>query len=252
MRGRLARRADLTPAERGAMLRLLEAHFEGVTRAAFERDLDEKNWVLLLVDAGDDDGDGVAGRLRGFSTLALYETRDAGETLTVVYSGDTLMEREAWGSAALARCWIGSIRALRRLHPHGRLVWLLLTSGFRTYRFLPVFWREFHPRFDAATPPATAERLAALARERFGPRYQPEAGIVRLDAPQVLRGELAEIPPARRADPHVAFFLERNPGWIRGDELACLTEIAEHNLTPAGRRMWREGPRTLEVPEDMA
>lgn len=245
MRGRLVRRGDVTESEREAMLRLLEAHFEGVTRPAFERDLAEKNWVLLLED--DDQG-----RLRGFSTLLLYETRCAGEALTVVYSGDTLVEREAWGSAGLARSWIGSIRALRRLHPRGRLYWLLLTSGFRTYRFLPVFWREFHPRCDAATPPEEAARLAFLASERFGARYRAESGIVRLDAPQVLRGELAEIPAARRADPHVAFFLERNPGWIRGDELACLTEIAEHNLTPAGRRMWREGARTLAMPQGVA
>lgn len=247
MKGRLVRRGDVSADERAAMLRLLDAHFEGVTRAAFEADLDEKNWVLLLLD---DDEDG--GRLRGFSTLRLYETHCAGEALTVVYSGDTLMEREAWGSAALARCWIGSIRALRRLHPHGRLYWLLLTSGFRTYRFLPVFWREFHPRCDAVPSPEEAARLVCLASERFGARYQPEAGIVRLDTPQVLRGELAEIPSARRTDPHVAFFLERNPGWIRGDELVCLTEIAEPNLTPSGRRMWREGERTLEVPPGVA
>ena len=246
MKGRLVRRSDVTEGEREAMLRLLDAHFEGVTRAAFERDLGEKNWVLLLADDDDE------GRLRGFSTLLLYETRCAGETLTVIYSGDTLVEREAWGSAALARCWIGSIRALRRLHPRGRLYWLLLTSGFRTYRFLPVFWREFHPRLDAAMPPDEAARLACLASERFGSRYRPEAGIVCLDTPQVLRGDLAQIPSARRADAHVAFFLERNPGWVRGDELVCLTEIAEPNLTPAGRRMWREGERTLAVPADMA
>jgi hypothetical protein len=42
-------------------------------------------------------------------------------------------------------------------------------------------------------------------------------------------------------DPHVAFFLNRNPGWRRGDELVCLTEIAFENLTPAGRRMWLRG-----------
>ena len=28
-------------------------------------------------------------------------------------------------------------------------------------------------------------------------------------------------------DPHVAFFLERNPGFVQGDELVCLTKIDE-------------------------
>jgi hypothetical protein len=219
------------------MLRLLEAHFEDVRADAFERDLADKNWVLLIEEGGS---------LRGFSTLLLYETRHAGETLTVVYSGDTIMDRRAWGSSALSRCWIGSVRALRRLHPKGRLYWLLLSSGFRTYRFLPVFWREFHPRFDAAPSPEARERLEFLAGERLGSRFLPGSGIARLDPPQVLRPELRSL-PARARDPHLAFFLERNPGWQGGDELVCLTEIRYENLTPAGRRMWREGERTLDA-----
>ena len=239
MRGRLRRRADLTAAERSAMLRLLDEHFEGVTREAFERDLAGKDWVLLIEEDG---------RLRGFSTLHLYESRHAGETFTVVYSGDTIVERAAWGSSALARCWIGSVRTLRRLHPSGRLYWLLLSSGFRTYRFLPVFWREFHPRFDAPLTAGVRARRDFLATQRFGGRYCADSGIVRLDPPQVLRPELRALPLARRDDPHVAFFLERNPGWRQGDELVCLTEIAFENLTAAGRRMWREGERTLDVP----
>jgi hypothetical protein len=238
VRGQLRRRRDLTLADRTAMLRLLEAHFEDVSADVFERDLADKDWVLLIEEEG---------VLRGFSTLLLYETRHDGEALTVVYSGDTIMDRGAWGSSALSRCWIGSVRTLRRLHPSGRLYWLLLSSGFRTYRFLPVFWREFHPRFDEAAAPAVRDRLDFLASERLGARYLPDRGIARLEPPQVLRPELRALPAARRDDPHVAFFLEANPGWQSGDELVCLTEISYDNLTPAGRRMWREGERTLDA-----
>lgn len=238
MRGRLVRRADLTRGERRAMLALLEAHFEGARADVFDRDLAGKDWALLIED---DAG------LRGFSTLLVYETRHAGEVLTVVYSGDTIVDRCAWGSSALSRSWIGSVQALRRRHPRGRLYWLLLSSGFRTYRFLPVFWRDFHPRFDAATPAAVQQRLDFLARERLGGCYRSGLGVAQLDVPQALRPDLQHIPPGRRDDPHVAFFIERNPGWTQGDELVCLTEISFQNLTAAGRRMWREGERTLDV-----
>jgi hypothetical protein len=235
--GRLVAREELTPVEEDALFALLSAHFQGVTRERFTADLGEKNWILLLEENG---------RLRGFSTLRIYETvGPGGEPLTVVYSGDTIVEQGAWSTAALPKSWIAAIRALRERHPHGRLQWLLLTSGFRTYRFLPVFWRDFWPRPGAETPQEAHALIDHLARERFGPLFDAAAGVVRFPEPQVLREGLDAIPQGRLADPHVAFFLERNPGWSQGDELVCLTELTEGNLTPAGRRMWRQGRVTL-------
>lgn len=237
MRGRLIRREHLEDASKQAMYRLLASHFDGVTRERFEADLAEKTWALLLEDGGE---------LHGFSTLLLYETELPGEGLcTVVYSGDTIVDPAAWGSAALPRCWIAAVRELREEHPRGRLWWLLLTSGFRTYRLLPVFWRDFWPSCEGPTPPDVRDRMTLLARERFGDLYKD--GVVRFPEPQKLRGDLAEIPPGRLRDPHVACFLEKNPGWAEGDELVCLTEIAESNLTAAGRRMWRAGFRDSET-----
>ena len=230
MTGRLVCRKALTPGDRDAMLGLLATYFTGVTRERFEADLAEKNWALLLEEDG---------RLRGFSTLQIYETTlPGGEPVTVVYSGDTIVEQDAWGTASLPRCWIAAVRKLRARYPRGKLWWLLLTSGFRTYRFLPVFWRDFWPRHDGPTPPEMREMAGFLARERFGDLYLYKEGIVRFPEPQVLREGCAAIPPGRLEDPHVAFFLERNPGWVRGDELVCLTELAEENLTRAGRRIW--------------
>ena len=118
-----------------------------------------------------------------------------------------------------------------------RTIWLLLTSGFRTYRFLPVFWREFFPRFDAATPEFIQRLLDQLAQQRFGTQFCRGAGVVRFVSPQRLRDGLQDIPGGRERDPHIAFFLSRNPGHVSGDELVCLTELCAENLTAAGRRM---------------
>lgn len=115
--------------------------------------------------------------------------------------------------------------------------WLLLTSGFRTYRFLPVFWREFFPRHDAPTPPGQQRMLDALAAFQCGQFYDPTTGIVRFARPQRLRAGLAELPEGREKDADIAFFLARNPGHACGDELACITEITAENLTRAGWRM---------------
>ena len=229
-------RAELSAGLEMEMYDLLSRHFEGVTREQFRKDLDEKNRVIFLQRGG---------RLVGFSTLAVYETTHEGEPVSVVCSGDTIVAPEAWNSTALSRTWIACVNELRRRYPRGKYVWLFLTSGFRTYRFLPVFWREFYPRFDAPMPADRKRLLDFLAAERYGTQYDAASGIVRFTRPQRLRDALGGIPPGKNGDAHVAFFLERNPCHAAGDELVCLTDLTDENLTPAGRRM--AGARTHEA-----
>ena len=45
-----------------------------------------------------------------------------------------------------------------------------------------------------------------------------------------------------------AFFLRRNPGYVRGDEMVCLTELAPHNLRPLARRVFEQGLRAGAPP----
>jgi hypothetical protein len=235
MNGRLVQRDDLTAAERDAMFSLLGTHFRGVTRERFDADLDEKNWVILLEDKD--------GELAGFSTFLHYHaTLESYERVGVIYSGATIVDPRAWNSSVLSRTWIESVWRVHRANASGeRLLWLFITSGFRTYRFLPVFWREFYPRHGSATPPDVERVLRRLARERFGEQFDAAAGVVRFKHPQVLGESLRGIPEPKLADPHVAFFAKANPGHERGDELVCLTELCEANLTPAGWRMARAG-----------
>ena len=223
-------RATLTACERTAMLLLLSAHFDGVTPAQFAHDLDQKDWVLRIWRGT---------RLVGFTTVQVSDATIDGAAARIIYSGDTIVSPEAWGSPVLSRAWIGMVHGLQQSAPEVRWYWLLLTSGYRTYRFLPVFWREFWPRHDATTPPAMRTVIDTLSAARFGTQYDRASGIVRFDTPQRLRGDLAAVDAGRLADPHIAFFLHTNPGHAAGDELVCVTELCDANLTAAGRRMVR-------------
>lgn len=223
-------RSDLTEADVAAMRHLLERHFHGVDERQFAADLREKTHVLRIWRGAE---------LVGFSSLLAYRTAVDGETLNVIYSGDTIMSPAGWNSPVLARGWIAMVREVKASMPPGRCLWLLLSAGFRTYRFLPVFWREFWPRFDADLPAGIRILRDAIARERFGNCYDRATAVVRFTLPHRLKGDLARVPDGRRDDPHVACFFHFNPGWREGDELVCLTEIDDRNLTPAGRRMVR-------------
>jgi hypothetical protein len=222
---------DLTPAEVDAMYRLFEAHFHASSEV-FARDLASKGWVILF-------HDGAACGLQGFTTLALYETTAQGRRLSVVYSGDTLIHPAFWGTPALPRAWIKTVLALSA-EKRQPVYWLLLASGYKTYRFLPVFFVEFYPRHDRPMPPAAQGLLEALAEERFGTDFKREQGVVRFARGATpLRPGIADVTPERLKDPRVAFYQARNPGHRAGDELVCLTRIHVENLTAAGRRMTR-------------
>jgi hypothetical protein len=233
--GAVLLREELSARDRDAMFVLFNAYFAGVTRAVFERDLDEKEWVIVLRDA--------RGAIDGFSTLMRFEH----EGRTIFFSGDTIVAEERRGTPELSRLWVNHVRAAAR-RTDGEVYWFLISSGYRTYRFLPVFFREFHPRFDRHSPELAA-LLDGIATRRFGEAYDRATGIVRLANPSPLRAPHPDPLPwregARRVgegrphDPHVRFFLAANPGHARGDELACLVRVAEDNLTPAGARMLR-------------
>ncbi len=225
--GRIVRQSVLGARERQAMFELLSAFFVGVDRDIFEEDLAGKNWVILLEDDG--------GQLRGFSTLLVY--RSGCSPVTLVYSGDTIVDRAWWGSSALPLTWLRAVRELTYSTNGDPVYWLLLTSGYRTYRFLPVFFRDFYPR--AESEPAAKALLDTLASEQFGDLYDSSSGIVRFKRPQVLVPELLDVPHGRARDRHVSFFLDRNPGYVRGDELVCLTRFDDQNFTPAARRISR-------------
>lgn len=240
MNGRLVSRDALDPSLAQAMYALLYRHFAGIDPAGFVADLEDKDQVLLLEDEG---------RLVGFTTLALAREPVAGEQSTVVYSGDTIVEPEAWGSPELPRTWIRSVRSLHEEAGGGPLWWLLIVSGFRTYRFLPVFCRRFHagPTEGVAADEDSLPAIAAsLARRRFGDAWDPRTGIVRLPRPQRLREPLRELPAGRLRNRHVARFLALNAGHTQGDELVCLAKLGDENLTRAGLRMLY-GPRSGRV-----
>jgi len=225
-------RVDLSERDIQSMFRVFGENFNGATMETFERDLRSKNWVIVLRDA-------TTHEIEGFSTLALYETEFHNKPLSVVYSGDTIIRREYWGTPQLPSTWIKTVLE-KSAHMVEPLYWLLISSGYKTYRFLTVFYKEFYPRYDVPTPPDIQYLMEHLASQRFGLDYHCEEGVVRFrDGATPLREGLAEVTDQRLHDPHVAFYLERNPGYINGDELVCITRVHPDNFTPAGRRMAR-------------
>lgn len=214
-------REALTRRDRDEMFALYTRYFATSDRMTFERDLAEKEWVILLRDSD--------GTVDGFSTLMRMEVAGA----SVFFSGDTIVARHRWGTYDLPRLWGRHVFATAGENAY----WFLISSGFRTYRYLPLFFRRFHPVFDRDTPPEMKALLDRVAVAKFGDAYDAQSGVIRLATPSPLRAGVSDPSPRVDRDPHVRFFVNANPGHEEGDELACLVPIDPANLTPAGLRM---------------
>lgn len=218
----------------GQMYELFQRHYESTTSARFAHDLAPKQWVLLLRD------DSLA--IRGFSTLQVYERQHEGESCRILFSGDTVIDRDHWGEQELALNWLRLAGRLHGERPDLRHFWFLISKGHRTFRYLPAFAHKFYPNWIEPTPAFEAGLLNSLAVDHFGIHFDPAAGIVRFPESQGhLRTPLAEISQRELRLAAVRFFLARNPGYGIGDELCCICELAAANLKSIGQRMFRKG-----------
>ena len=174
-------------------------------------------------------------KIRGFTTIAWNPCGEM-EAGDVIFSGDTVIDRECWGTQELVKGFCRRAGELQR-HSGRRLYWFLISKGHRTYRYLPLFAKRFHPHPEREEP--VLERLAGeIAGKMFGAAWKQEKGVVRFSqGAGHLREDIASVP---HNNPSADFFLEKNPGYARGDELVCLTEMAEGNLRRSARAAFLE------------
>lgn len=201
------------------MWSIFERYYDDVDRASFERDLREKDGVLLLLDR-------ERLTLAGFSTIQSYARTVGGRRVVVVFSGDTVCEERYWGQRALHSAFLRYIIRVKLANPLTPVYWFLMSKGYKTYLLLAHNFPEFWPRDGRRTPEWQRQILDALAQEKYGSAWLPDRGVLHFASPQgKLRAGVAPIGLAERADDHVRFFGDMNPHAADGDELCCIGRI---------------------------
>jgi hypothetical protein len=225
----IVRQAAMAPEERRQMYSVFSRYYENVSSARFESDLDAKDWVIQLRND--------SGSVVGFSTLQTYRHTGLSGPAIILYSGDTIVDRPYRTNGDLAGAF-GHL-LVRAIDQDSRvpIFWLLTSKGVRTYRFLPVFFKTFFPGFDRSTPDQIKRLIDDIATKKFGSDYSPASQVVSHNGQRDWLCAAEHDPLLmKRSDPHIAFFLESNPEYAKGDELVCLTEVCRANLNS---RAWR-------------
>lgn len=235
--------SKLTPKEKDEMYALLSGHFLGTTREEFEHDLSEKECVMLLARK-------VGGEIVGFSTITHFDVVMDEQTVSVVFSGDTVVLEQYRSNirsvAEIARYF----QSIRGRYPDREIYYVLSSKGWRTYRVLPCFFKEFYPNHETATPPWVKQVLDAFCNMKFPEYYDPARGLLTSTSDrQRIRPEKDDSVLPDRTDPHVKFFADKNPGFLDGDELVCIASIAVSNLTSSLLRFTRS--RSTSHPKEV-
>jgi hypothetical protein len=209
---------------------LFQETYAGANRERFEKDLAEKQLMILLHDRD-------TKALKGFSTVLVQELPGKRHGI-VIFSGDTVIHRDYWGQKQLQIAFSRILISHKTRSPRRDVYWFLLSKGYRTYLLLANAFPRAVPRHDTADDPYLRATLDELAASRFGAQYRRELGVVRYaTAHEHVRAGLAPITTRHLENPHVQFFVERNPGHENGDELACLAEVRWRDLLRIAARI---------------
>lgn len=222
---------SLSEDETNTIITLYLSYYDGSDRSIVLSDLKKKTQILLLFHEG---------KIVGFTTFELYDRIWNNRLINVIYSGDTIVHQKHWGQQALAFAWIRFIGELKRVAPQKPIYWFLIVKGHRTYKYLPAFTKSFYPHWSIDRSDLKP-LLDFLAQDKFGEFYDSNSGIIAYEHSRGhLKRDFAAPLEQEMMKPSVQFFVERNPKYSEGDELACICEFDDTNLRPFTKRILQE------------
>jgi hypothetical protein len=202
------------------MFVLFENFYDNVSFDRFKSDLKGKSRVILMLDKNK--------KIKGFSTLLDFDHLHDGRNFRILYSGDTIIAPEHWGTSVLTMEFLKMMIKLKLKYPTRPVWWFLISKGYKTYLLLANNFLNYYPRFDRETPDLYQGLLESLSEKLYPKRYNSKTGIIEFKEGEheKLKESIAPISnELREKYPKIKFFEEKNPNWKMGQELSCIGEV---------------------------
>jgi hypothetical protein len=216
---------ELDQTELDSMLKLMQENYTDISREQFLNDLSQKEYAGLLYDCNN--------CVQGFTTYAVNPNQSGSFNYAVLFSGDTIISPEYWGTIELIRGWCYSVAHIMKTHPEKTWYWFLLSKGHRTFMYLPLFFESYYPQMDGEQEQQSFlfEMLEELAGKIYPNLYEKGSGIIRFPYQGgELKEDLAKGTFDKASKKQVKWFIQNNPNFFKGDELICLCKIDPKNM----------------------
>ncbi|MFO1329143.1 MAG: hypothetical protein U1F56_17420 [Rubrivivax sp.] len=182
----------------------------------------------------------ITGHLVGFGTLTVHEVQHQGETATVIYTGWTMISHEFRRHGIIQRVGFTEFLRQRLRHPRRRIYWMMTSSTLNSYLVMARNFRDSYPR--AGRPLSPRERaFVEQVLQRNGSVWNPDTGVIERGGASFYREGRVDQGAVDTRDPHIAFYVEANPGQAEGDSLVCLAPLTLRNFWFIARRQLARG-----------
>lgn len=217
---KVVRPKEISTGELIRMHHLFLHYYDDHPFETFKRDLLEKDDVILLRDSKTQE-------LQGFSTILKVQINKDGTIYHGIYSGDTVVASEYWGSPALGIMFLKYLWWHKMKHPFRPLYWFLISKGYKTYLLMSNNFKVHYPRFEMQTDVHYQSLMDAFYSKKFKNTYYPENNLIVPKGESChLKMEVADIDYKLLKIPRIKFFQDKNPDWQKGTELCCIAEMS--------------------------
>jgi hypothetical protein len=228
LHGEIVAVQQLTEQEKKTMYSLMDKYYEDIIFSVFIEDLEEKDYCILLYDTNN--------RIKGFSTQKIMSVAVVEEKVYGVFSGDTIIHPDYWGSIELYKLFAKSFISYGKRYKS--FYWFLISKGYKTYKMLPLFFKEFYPNYAEKTPAYEQKLIHSFGEMKFPDEYSRESGVIQYKGTKdKLKPGVADITEKQLKDLNIIHFVKLNPEHVKGNDLVCIAKLTEENLKPAVRRL---------------
>jgi hypothetical protein len=210
---------DISDADIQEMHHIFIKYYNHTDLNTFTRDIRNKQYVLLITHP-------VSGIIVGFTTIAIINLTYKRKNVLGLFSGDTILEKEFWGSRRWQLTWVWFCLKLKVMNFRVPFFWLLISKGYKTYLLMANNFNHYYPRLDREDE-QLADIVDLYCEQLFPGQYIKELRILDFgDKYQSLQSHVAEISSHLKENhPKIKYFEELNPDWRRGTELPCVGVI---------------------------
>lgn len=230
LKGNVFNISDLSESDLNTMFLLMSDYYDNIKKEKFFSDFKSKNNVIVLRDKNN--------VIKGFSTIVFYDLKISSGTYKILFSGDTIIHKDYWAHNNLANVWL-RFAIKKQQEFQEPLFWLLISKGYKTYKYLNTFFKTYYPNPTLKIPDLEQSIIDEFGRLFYPNNYDKKAGILRMNKEKdYLKEEIAKISEEKiKNDKVVKFFLEKNPEYYLGNELICITNLSTENVNKAGERL---------------